>query len=278
MNALEFDHAGKRFGDLQALDDVSFAVKEGEFLALLGQNGAGKTTLINSLAGVTRLSSGAIRVFGTDTVKAPLVTKPQVGIVGQEVAFDPFFSPLEVMRMQRGFFGLPNDDEYLRWLLDKLSLSEKATVRSRQLSGGMRRRLMIAKALVHKPRILVLDEPTAGVDVELRQGLWRFLEELRQERQITILLTTHYLEEAEALADRVVIIHRGKLIADESKTTLLSRNQRILEVEYHSGTIEKIPIEKGESPLKRLQSLPDIKDFRVVEPRLEDIFLSLTKA
>ncbi len=276
--ALKFHNVKKQFDKLEALKGVSLEIKEGEFFALLGQNGAGKTTLINCLAGVTKRDSGEIEVLGKNIDTHSTFAKTSVGIVAQEVAFDPFFGPAEILRMQRGMYGLRQNEEHLDWLLEKLSLQDKKNVRSRKLSGGMRRRLMIAKALVHEPKILILDEPTAGVDVELRQGLWKFLEELRQKHGVTILLTTHYLEEAQALADRIAIIHKGEIIVNEEKKQLLKRQKRILEIETTDGKTESFELESDENPLIKLGQRTDIKDLTIREPKLEDVFLDLTKA
>ena len=200
--ALIFKNVAKSFGDLKALKNVDFEVNEGEFVALLGPNGAGKTTLINCLNGLTPRDKGEILVNGVDPEISPQKTKMMLGIVEQELVFDPFFTSLEMLRLRRGLFGLKPDEKYLAWLLAKLNLDDKKDVRARELSGGMKRRLMIAKALAHKPDILILDEPTAGVDVELRNSLYDFLKELKK-GGTTIVLTTHYLEEAELLADRI---------------------------------------------------------------------------
>ncbi|QQS58962.1 ABC transporter ATP-binding protein [Candidatus Peregrinibacteria bacterium] len=278
MLALVFENVRKEYKDLTALSSVSFSVKEGEFFALLGQNGAGKTTLISCLAGTAWRSSGSILVQGEDPEKNPNFTKAHLGIVPQEITFDPFFSPLEALRMRRGFFGLRKNDTYLFWLLEKLSLFDKKDVEPRWLSGGMKRRLMIAFALAHEPRVLILDEPTAGVDVELRKSLWIFLEELRKEKGITILLTTHYLEEAEALADRIAILHKGSVLVCEEKKKLLSRRKRVLEIETNSGEIKTFEMEKEDNIVEKIQSCPSIRDIRIREPKLEEVFLEMTQS
>lgn len=276
--ALAFKHVQKSFGSLQALKNVSFSVKTGEFVALLGPNGAGKTTLINCLNGLTPRDGGRISVFGEDPEKNPLFTKMALGIVEQELVFDPFFTPLEMLRLRRGLFGLKPDEDYINWLLEKLSLGEKKHVRARQLSGGMKRRLMIAKALAHKPKILILDEPTAGVDVELRNALYDFLRELRAEG-LTIVLTTHYLEEAELLADRIAIQNLGETIVFEDKKKLLGRRKKTLHLVDCDG--QAVEIEEGTQGNFNLQKIatqyPRACDLRVVEPKLEDIFLELTQ-
>ena len=276
--ALVFKSVKKNFGELKALKNVTFEVKKGEFVALLGPNGAGKTTLINCLNGLTKRDGGEILVMGDDPEKNPLQTKLALGIVEQELVFDPFFTPLEMLRMRRGLFGLKPDEEYVNWLLDKLSLSDKKHVRARQLSGGMKRRLMIAKALAHRPTILILDEPTAGVDVELRNSLYEFLGDLRKEG-LTIVLTTHYLEEADLLADRIAIQKEGKTIVFEDKKILLGTRKKYLEITDKKGEITRIEEgEKGGFNLERIAAdHPRAHNLRVVEPKLEDIFIELTQ-
>jgi len=276
LNPLSFQNVGKKYDDFEALKGVSFDIKQGEFFALLGQNGAGKTTLINCLSGISKRTSGEIFVQGKDPEIEPIFTKSKVGVVAQEIAFDPFFTPLEILGLQRGFFGKPKNDEYLLWLLHKLSLFDKKDVGGRQLSGGMKRRLMIAKALVHEPEILILDEPTAGVDVELRQNLWKFMKELREEKNITILLTTHYLEEAEALAERIAIVHHGEIVVCDETKKVLSRHKRILEIETKQGEIKEFEIHAGEDMLQKICQCKNIHDIRIREPKLEDIFLEIT--
>ncbi len=223
MPILAFDAVTKSFGDLKALDEITFTVKKGELFALLGPNGAGKTTLINCLNGLTDRDSGKILVMGEDPQKNPSFTKMKLGIVEQELVFDHFFSAIEILRIRRGLFGLPPDEAYLDWILEKLNLTDKRDAKPMGLSGGMKRRLMIAKALAHNPEILILDEPTAGVDIALRQNLYKFLKELQKEGK-TIILTTHYLEEAEFLADTICIQASGKTLLVEDKKNLLERN------------------------------------------------------
>jgi ABC-2 type transport system ATP-binding protein len=213
----------KRFGALVALDAVDLDVRPGEIFALLGPNGAGKTTLISIVAGLLRASGGEVRVLGRDVVRDYQFTRRAIGLVPQELNFDPFFTVEETLRIQAGYFGVRLSEARLRELLDALDLAAKRRTNSRALSGGMKRRLLIGKALVHDPRVLFLDEPTAGVDVELRRALWRYVRSLR-DRGTTIVLTTHYLEEAEELADRVGVIDRGRLLVVEDTKTLLSRH------------------------------------------------------
>jgi ABC-2 type transport system ATP-binding protein len=197
-------------------------VEPGEIFGLLGPNGAGKTTLISILAGLSRPTRGRARVLGHDVTTDYAAARRALGVVPQELVFDPFFSVREALRMQSGYFGLKHNDLWIDDLLESLGLADKAHANMRQLSGGMKRRVMVAQALVHKPRVIVLDEPTAGVDVELRQTLWQFVARLNREGS-TVLLTTHYLEEAEALCGRIAMIKRGKVVALEKTSVLLSR-------------------------------------------------------
>ncbi len=219
-SAIEIRSVSKHYGAFQALDDVSFTVESGEFFALLGPNGAGKTTLISAMAGLSRPSSGDIRIMGHDVVGDFRAARKSLGVVPQELVFDPFLSVRETLQFQSGYFGLTRNDDWIDELLFKLGLAEKANANMRALSGGMKRRVMVAQALVHRPPVIVLDEPTAGVDVELRQSLWAFVQELNQAGH-TIVLTTHYLEEAETLCNRIAMLKRGKLVALEEKGKLL---------------------------------------------------------
>ena len=222
-HAISIDAVSKRFASLQALDRISFTVEHGEFFALLGPNGAGKTTLISAMAGLSRADSGHIRIMGHDTVAEAREARMKLGVVPQELVFDPFFTVRETLTFQSGYFGIRHNDAWIDELLHKLGLTDKANVNMRALSGGMKRRVMVAQALVHRPPVIVLDEPTAGVDVELRQSLWAFVKELNAAGH-TIVLTTHYLEEAEALCSRIAMMKKGQLIALENKHTLLSRS------------------------------------------------------
>jgi ABC-2 type transport system ATP-binding protein len=213
----------KRFGSLEALAGVDLDIRPGEIFALLGPNGAGKTTLISIVAGLLRATAGEVRVLGRDVVREYRFTRRAVGLVPQELNYDPFFTVEETLRIQAGYFDVRLGEARLVELLDALDLASKRRTNSRALSGGMKRRLLIGKALVHDPRVLFLDEPTAGVDVELRRALWRYVRSLR-DRGTTIVLTTHYLDEAEELADRIGVIDRGRLLVVEEKETLLSRH------------------------------------------------------
>ena len=205
---------------LRALDGVSFDIQEGEFFGLLGPNGAGKTTLISVLAGLTRATGGRVLVQGSDVQTDYAAARRKLGIVPQELVFDPFFNVREALRIQSGYFGVKNNDDWIDELLSSLGLTDKADANMRQLSGGMKRRVLVAQALVHKPPVIVLDEPTAGVDVELRQTLWQFVAKLNRQGS-TVLLTTHYLEEAEALCSRIAMLKTGRVVALASTSELL---------------------------------------------------------
>ena len=224
MTAISFQSVNKTFtgarGAFKALDGVSFDIEQGEFFGLLGPNGAGKTTLISILAGLLQPTSGSIRVHGLDVKTQSAQVRKILGVVPQELVFDPFFTVREALRFQSGYFGITGNDAWLDELLDCLGLADKANHNMRQLSGGMKRRVLVAQALVHKPPVIVLDEPTAGVDVELRQTLWQFIARLNREGH-TVLLTTHYLEEAEALCGRIAMLKNGKVVALDSTSTLL---------------------------------------------------------
>jgi ABC-2 type transport system ATP-binding protein len=225
MPAVSFQQVEKTYtgarGTLRALDGVSFDIAQGEFFGLLGPNGAGKTTLISILAGLTRPSGGRVTVMGHDVQRDEAAARQSLGIVPQELVFDPFFSVREALRIQSGYFGVRHNDAWIDELLAELGLSDKANANMRQLSGGMKRRVLVAQALVHRPPVIVLDEPTAGVDVELRQTLWAFIARLNREGH-TVLLTTHYLEEAEALCHRIGMLKQGKLVALDRTANLLS--------------------------------------------------------
>ena len=225
MPAVSFQQVEKTYtgarGTLRALAGVSFDIAQGEFFGLLGPNGAGKTTLISILAGLTRPSGGRVTVMGHDVQRDEAAARQSLGIVPQELVFDPFFTVREALRIQSGYFGVRHNDAWIDELLAELGLSDKANANMRQLSGGMKRRVLVAQALVHRPPVIVLDEPTAGVDVELRQTLWAFIARLNREGH-TVLLTTHYLEEAEALCHRIGMLKQGQLVALDRTANLLS--------------------------------------------------------
>jgi ABC-2 type transport system ATP-binding protein len=220
--AVEVINVARRFGRVQALDGVSLTVNEGEFFGLLGPNGAGKTTLISILAGLTRADRGTARILGHDVVDAYRASRRALGVVPQELVFDPFFTVRETLEIQSGYFGIRDNGRWIDEILHHLDLVSKADANMRSLSGGMKRRVLVGQALVHKPPVIVLDEPTAGVDVELRQSLWTFIRKLNRDGH-TIILTTHYLEEAEALCTRIAMLKAGKVVALDTKQNLLSR-------------------------------------------------------
>jgi len=224
MPAISFQSVSKTYasarGPFQALDGVQFDIEEGEFFGLLGPNGAGKTTLISILAGLARATAGRVAVLGHDVAADYAAARRKLGVVPQELVFDPFFSVREALRIQSGYFGIRNNGAWIDELLESLGLADKAGANMRQLSGGMKRRVLVAQALVHKPPVIVLDEPTAGVDVELRQTLWQFIARLNKQGH-TVLLTTHYLEEAEALCSRIAMLKQGRVVALERTSDLL---------------------------------------------------------
>ena len=223
--AIAFDHVSKTYrssrGDVRAVDGVSLEIAQGEFFGLLGPNGAGKTTLISILAGLTRASAGTVTVMGHDVVADYAAARKSLGIVPQELVFDPFFTVRETLRIQSGYFGVKGNEAWIDEVLAELGLADKAGANMRQLSGGMKRRVLVAQALVHRPPVIVLDEPTAGVDVELRQMLWKFIARLNREGH-TVLLTTHYLEEAEALCGRIAMLKQGRIVALDRTSALLA--------------------------------------------------------
>ncbi|MBA3623225.1 MAG: ABC transporter ATP-binding protein [Methylibium sp.] len=225
MPAVRFDSVSKTYpgarGDLQALQGVSFDIEAGEFFGLLGPNGAGKTTLISILAGLGRATAGRVWVHGHDVVDDYAAARKALGVVPQELVFDPFFSVRETLRIQSGYFGVKKNDDWIDELLANLGLADKGDANMRQLSGGMKRRVLVAQALVHRPPVIVLDEPTAGVDVELRQTLWHFIARLNRAGH-TVLLTTHYLEEAEALCGRIAMLKAGRVVALDRTANLLA--------------------------------------------------------
>ncbi|MEQ8193626.1 MAG: ABC transporter ATP-binding protein [Rhodospirillales bacterium] len=243
-----------RAGDKEALKDVSLAIPRGSFFALLGPNGAGKSTLINILAGLAVKTAGAARIWGFDIEKHMRAARRAIGVVPQELNLDPFFTPREMLELQSGLYGVPKSAWRVERILEDVGLTEQADLYSRRLSGGMRRRLLVAKAMVHSPPVLVLDEPTAGVDIELRHQLWESLRALNA-GGTTILLTTHYLEEAESLCDRIAIINHGRLIACESTRDLLRR----LDSKQMSITVDQ---DLDAVPLALAAFLPKLADSR----------------
>lgn len=298
--AIEITNLQKTYASGQvALKGISLTIQQGEFFGLLGPNGAGKSTLINILAGVTKKSGGTATVLGHDTEKEPMVTKRLLGVVPQEISIDSFFNVEETLKYQSGYFGIWNNMPYIDELLTHLSLADKRTTNTRALSGGMKRRLLVAKAMVHRPPVLILDEPTAGVDVELRQNLYAHLRKINQEEGVTILLTTHYLEEAEALCNRIAIVNNGTVVALDTTENLLRKlgedRQLVVTLKAFSSIPETLKQFRPEFDQKNLKltlhfaadeyervlhSLADtqlsIQHFRVKEEDLEDIFIKLT--
>ncbi|NMG63982.1 ATP-binding cassette domain-containing protein [Azoarcus indigens] len=222
LPAIRISGVTKRYGALQALGGVDLEIEQGEFFGLLGPNGAGKTTLISALAGLVRPDGGTLEVMGHDVVSDYRNARRRLGVVPQELVFDPFFSVREMLRIQSGYFGIRGNDDWIDEILANLDLTAKAHQNMRALSGGMKRRVLVAQALVHRPPVIVLDEPTAGVDVELRQGLWQFIRKLNRDGH-TIVLTTHYLEEAETLCGRIAMLKGGRVVALDSTANLLQR-------------------------------------------------------
>jgi len=249
-SAISIRGAKKSFGQFEALKGLDLEVKQGEFFALLGPNGAGKTTLISLLAGLARPDEGALSILGFDVSRDYRQARRAVGVVPQELVFDPFFTVKETLRLQSGYFGIRPDPKWIDALLENLQLSDKADSNMRSLSGGMKRRVLVAQALVHRPSVLILDEPTAGVDVELRQTLWKFIRRLNEDG-MTILLTTHYLEEAQTLCNRVAMMKAGQIIALDTTQNLLA---------HHSRPSLTLSVDQGKSLpaslLERATSLP----------------------
>ncbi|MGZ5181715.1 MAG: ABC transporter ATP-binding protein [Ramlibacter sp.] len=299
MPAISFQSVSKTFGSsrgtLTALDHVSFDIEEGEFFGLLGPNGAGKTTLISILAGLTRASSGRVSVRGHDVQTDYAQARRQLGVVPQELVFDPFFTVREALRIQSGYFGVRNNEAWISELLDSLGLADKAGANMRQLSGGMKRRVLVAQALVHKPPVIVLDEPTAGVDVELRQTLWQFIARLNREGH-SVLLTTHYLEEAEALCGRIAMLKAGRVVALERTSDLLkAASSNVLRFKIDrdlppqfadrarvTGRIVQLPAHDAHEIENYLAAIRQaglrVEDVEIRKPDLEDVFLDVMSA
>jgi ABC-2 type transport system ATP-binding protein len=275
-----------------ALDDVSLNIEEGEFFGLLGPNGAGKTTMISVLAGLTRATSGKVSVLGHDVQTDFARARQSLGVVPQELVFDPFFNVRELLRIQSGYFGIKNNGAWIDELLENLGLTDKANANMRQLSGGMKRRVLVAQALVHKPPVIVLDEPTAGVDVELRQTLWQFIAKLNREGH-TVLLTTHYLEEAEALCGRIAMLKTGRIVAlDETSNLLKAASSNVLRFKIDSelpkaladkaritGRIVQFPAHDALEVERYLAAVREAglvaHDVEIRKADLEDVFLDV---
>jgi ABC-2 type transport system ATP-binding protein len=296
MPAVSFQGVAKTFhtarGTLRALDGVSFDIQQGEFFGLLGPNGAGKTTLISILAGLARATEGQVRVMGHEVVGDYAAARRALGIVPQELVFDPFFSVRETLRIQSGYFGVKHNDDWIDELLSGLGLADKAGANMRQLSGGMKRRVLVAQALVHKPPVIVLDEPTAGVDVELRQTLWQFIAKLNKQGH-TVLLTTHYLEEAEALCGRIAMLKQGQVVAlDRTANLLAAAAGSVLRFKTDdalpadlaaqarvTGRMAQVPARDAagvEAVLARLREAKvKVEDLEIGRADLEDVFLGI---
>ncbi|HNZ90694.1 MAG TPA: ABC transporter ATP-binding protein [Acidovorax sp.] len=296
MPAVSFQAISKTFvtpkGPFQALKQVSLDIEEGEFFGLLGPNGAGKTTLISILAGLARATQGRVLVQGSDVQADYAQARRKLGVVPQELVFDPFFNVREALRFQSGYFGVKHNDAWIDELLENLGLSDKANANMRQLSGGMKRRVLVAQALVHKPPIIVLDEPTAGVDVELRQTLWHFIARLNKEGH-TVLLTTHYLEEAEALCGRIAMLKAGQVVALNRTSELLkAASGSVLQFKTDAvlppvlasqarvtGRIVQLPASDAAEIENHLATLRvagvEVQDMEIRRPDLEDVFLQV---
>jgi ABC-2 type transport system ATP-binding protein len=298
-SAVSIQGVHKRFGALHALNDVSIEIPQGSFFGLLGPNGAGKSTLINIMSGLMKADAGTVSVMGHDVVSAFREARHALGVVPQELVYDPFFTVHEMLRLQSGYFGHgPENRPWIDELIETLSLSDKADTNLHDLSGGMKRRVLIAQALVHKPDVVVLDEPTAGVDVELRQALWHFTQRMHADGR-TILLTTHYLEEAEALCEEIAILNRGRVVAQESKQQLLQRNPyrtlrlTLAQTDYTlPDNLQALVMERQDNNLalrlhktehqigdviRALQLVGiEVTDLRTEEAGLEEVFLGLT--
>lgn len=296
MPAVSFQNVSKTYGAprgaLQALKGVSFDVRPGEFFGLLGPNGAGKTTLISILAGLARASEGRVLVHGHDVQTDYPAARRALGVVPQELVFDPFFNVREALRFQSGYFGIRHNDVWIDELLSGLGLADKAGANMRQLSGGMKRRVLVAQALVHKPPVIVLDEPTAGVDVELRQTLWHFISQLNKQGS-TVLLTTHYLEEAEALCGRIAMLNRGEVVALDRTSDLLrqaasnvlrfktddSLPSELAAVARVTGRVVQLPANDALAVERILVQVREagvrVEDVEIRKADLEDVFLEV---
>jgi ABC-2 type transport system ATP-binding protein len=290
--AVEARGVHKRYGAVHALAGVSLEVRRGEFFGLLGPNGAGKTTLISALGGLARPDEGALSVMGHDVERDFREARRAVGIVPQEIVFDPFFTVRETLEIQSGYFGLRRNGAWIDELLERLALQSKANANMRSLSGGMKRRVLVAQALVHRPPVIVLDEPTAGVDVELRQTLWAFIRGLNEAGH-TILLTTHYLEEAQQLCSRIAMMRDGRIVALGSTASLLAEfSERVLRVKLDGGSLPaplaasatreasgwwRIPIADIAHVEDALRTLREagvaVASLEVAEPELEEVFV-----
>jgi ABC-2 type transport system ATP-binding protein len=292
--------ATKTTPEIKALKGLDLQIPRGSIFGLLGPNGAGKSTFINILAGLTKKTAGTVRIWDRDIDERPRDARAAIGVVPQEISADPFFTPRESLEVQAGMYGVPRSERRTMELLTALGLADKANAYVRQLSGGMKRRLMVAKAMTHNPPVLILDEPTAGVDVELRRQLWAYVVELNR-KGVTIVLTTHYLEEAQELCDQIAIINRGMVVACEPTSTLLrrldTRNVVVtpeeplavapelagFETKLRPGGAFAVTYRTGQSSVEQVLAAVratglHIKDIATEDPDLEDVFVSLTYA
>jgi ABC-2 type transport system ATP-binding protein len=295
--AIEVKHVSKRFGDVRALSGIDLEIRAGEFFALLGPNGAGKTTLISIIAGLTLADSGTVSVMGHNVMTQYRQARQSLGVVPQELVFDPFFTVREILLIQSGYYGIKHNGDWVDEIIERLDLTSKANANMRALSGGMKRRVLVAQALVHKPPVIILDEPTAGVDVELRQSLWDFIRQLNQNGH-TIVLTTHYLDEAETLCNRVAMLKEGKIVALDSTQNMIGKlpagksvRLRLLPDTLpaalhtlqlsHTGGMVELRIDtyaQVELILSALRSAHiEILEMHLQQPDLEDVFVNMMR-
>ncbi len=301
MHALELTNLSKSYNGKEVVKKVSLSIQEGEIFGLLGPNGAGKSTTINMISGVTKVGAGAVRVFGKDNQTDFVSTRRAVGVMHQEIVVDTFFTIDRALKIHSGYYGVKDDPKWRELLVERLALGPHLKKSMNKLSGGMKRRFMVAKALIHKPALLILDEPTAGVDVELRQNLWSFVREINKTMGVTVLLTTHYLEEAEEMCERVAIMNLGELIALDRTKDLLNKledkrmfihlDQPIAEVPaslkafgaelLESGSLLKVQVTKQSSTNAVLAAIAQaqlsVKDLETQAPNLQEAFLKLTR-
>jgi ABC-2 type transport system ATP-binding protein len=300
MTAISFQSVSKAYpsprgpkgSSFLALDNVNLDIEEGEFFGLLGPNGAGKTTMISILAGLTQATSGQVSVLGCDVQRHAAQARRKLGVVPQELVFDPFFNVREALQFQSGYFGVKHNEAWIDELLSSLGLADKAGANMRQLSGGMKRRMLVAQALVHKPPVIVLDEPTAGVDVELRQTLWQFVSQLNKQGH-TVLLTTHYLEEAEALCGRIAMLKSGRIVAlDRTSALLKAASGNVLRFKTSgvlppalaqrarvTGSVVQLPAHNALEIEQLLAAVREsglvVEDVEMRKADLEDVFIDI---
>lgn len=295
--AIEVKHVSKRFGNVRALSGIDLEIRAGEFFALLGPNGAGKTTLISIIAGLTLADSGSVSVMGHNVITQYRQARQSLGVVPQELVFDPFFTVREILLIQSGYYGIKHNGAWVDEIIERLDLTGKANANMRALSGGMKRRVLVAQALVHKPPVIILDEPTAGVDVELRQSLWDFIRQLNHNGH-TIVLTTHYLDEAETLCNRVAMLKEGKIVALDSAQNMIGKlpagksvRLRLLPDTLpaalqtlqlsHSGGMVELRIDTYAQVELILSALRvaqiGILEMHLQQPDLEDVFVNMMR-